>query len=146
MRSDISSATVASRKLGRPGSLWAVGFALGGLLWLPSTGDARQVGDESLSPREKATREIAIAETAERQALQLRRHPDFTEASRRDGELEIQLQRAQRLLGVVKDSFQQAEHQQSATGFSDAGLLGKRSGGLFAAYEERRRGRFAGIE
>ncbi len=116
------------------------------LALLPLAAQARQGDDaEPATPRDKATREVAIAETAGRQVLQLRRHPDYAAAISRDDEIPGLLERAQRLLGVAKSGLARAEQSQSATGYNDAAVLARRARSQFESYEQRLRQAFARI-
>ncbi|MEM7588422.1 MAG: hypothetical protein AAF560_33850 [Acidobacteriota bacterium] len=90
-------------------------------------------------PRQKAYREIALAESAWQQAQRLRSHADFAEANSRDAELASQLERAQGLLKAAKGGLERADQRQSTTGFNDAAVLAKRVTRQLESYEARLR-------
>ncbi len=117
-------------------------MAVASIAWalIPASGFAQ---DE---PRQKAFRELTIAEAAWQQTQQLRSHPDFAEANSRDSELSSSLERAQRLLQAAKRGLEQAEQRQSVTGFKDTAVLAKRVSRQLEAYETRLRELWEEIE
>lgn len=107
---------------------------------------APQAGAQDETPRQGARRAVAIAEAASREVLQLRRHPDFREATSRDSEAAAELEQAQRRLRTAKSSLARAEQTGSATGFGDAASLARRATQGFKDYEARLRKVFRQIE
>ncbi|MCP3958908.1 MAG: hypothetical protein GY719_13735 [bacterium] len=131
---------ISNRSAGRPPGVagWISLALLLPAILLPVAAQARQGDDtEPVTPREKAAREVAIAETGGRQVLQLRRHPDYSAAIGRDDEIPALLEKAQRLLGVAKSGLARAEQSQSATGYNDAAVLARRARSQFEEYEQR---------
>ncbi len=142
MLSSISSGWAGSnlrrRWCGR--ALWLCGRVL------LATAAAAETGDSALTPRQKAMREIAIAEAASRAASQLRRHPDFRAAIARDAEIAPVLEQAQRVLNAARNGLARAEQTGSATAFSDSAALGRRATSTFEDYQQKLRQQFARIQ
>ncbi len=109
------------RSAGRPAAALAAGLLA---LWLaPGAAPALQEDDEIAAARRSAVAKLAEAEAASAAGAATERHPDYVEATRRDGEITVVLIRARRLLETAKGALDSAERRSTRTAFADAGLV-----------------------
>lgn len=108
------------------------------VLWLVSDpASALQGGGEVAAASQEAAGKLAEAEAAAAAAVATERHPDYLEATRRDGEISVALIRARRLLETARNAFAGAEQRGARSAFKDAGLVAGGAVREFGKFERR---------